>query len=206
MSLKYTLQSLRWIKALWSPFKPFKVSFYAGKTQVGIPYFYPRKWVKATPKLAREATLKYIEKEEAYNRLNPNYARQIKPFDELYKEHMRYTYAVPLKVGFSSCGLGYKTKWTDTDYRYEYSPVFSFVFFGYQLAIMIGSKNPDSYWTAWLYYENNTNKSKSKVERLIQCIEKFPQTYTIYPKGKKETIDYYPKILRKKYLKLLANG
>jgi hypothetical protein len=161
--------------------------------------------VKATPKLAREATLKYIEKEEAYNRLNPNYARQIKPFDELYKEQMRYTYAVPLKVGFSSCGLGYKTKWSDTDYRYEYGPVFSFVFFGYQLAITIGNEYPDSYWTAWLYYENNTDKSKSRADRILQCIKEFPQTYTIYSKGKKYTVDYYPKILRKKYLKLLPN-
>jgi hypothetical protein len=200
------MYKLGFLKILFSPFKLFTVKVYFGKTRIGVPYFYPRKWVKATPKLAREATLKYIEKEEAYNRLNPNYARQIKPFDELYQEQMRYTYAVPLKVGFSYCDLGYKTKWTDTDYRYEYSPVFSFVFFGYQLAIMIGNKNPDSYWTAWLYYENNTDKSKSKEERLIQCIEKFPQTYTIYSKGKKETIDYYPKIIRKKYLKLLANG
>ena len=46
MSLKYTLQRLRWIKVLWSPFKPFKVSFYAGKLSIGTPYFYPRKWVK----------------------------------------------------------------------------------------------------------------------------------------------------------------
>jgi hypothetical protein len=200
------MNKLRFLKILLSPFKPFTVKVYCGKTRVGVPYFYPRKWVKATPKLAREATLKYIEKEEAYNRLNPKYARQIKPFDELYKEKMRYTYAVPLKVGFSSCGLGYKTKWTDTDYRYEYGPVFSFVFFGYQLAITIGNEYPDSYWTAWLYYENNTDKSKSRADRILQCIKEFPQTYTIYSKGKKYTVDYYSKILRKKYLKLLSNG
>jgi hypothetical protein len=48
MSLKYTIQRLRWIKALWSPFKPFKVKFYAGKLAVGTPYFFPRKWVKYT--------------------------------------------------------------------------------------------------------------------------------------------------------------
>ena len=55
MSLKHTLERFRWIKVLWSPFKPFKVSFYAGKTQVGVPYFYPRKWIKATPELAYKA-------------------------------------------------------------------------------------------------------------------------------------------------------
>ena len=199
------MNKLGFLKILFSPFKLFTAKVYFGKTRIGVPYFYPRRWVKATPKLAREATLKYIEKEEAYNRLNPNYARQIKPFDELYKEQMRYTYAVPLKVGFSSCGLGYKTKWSDTDYRYEYGPVFSFVFFGYQLAITIGNEYPDSYWTAWLYYENNTDKSKSRADRILQCIKEFPQTYTIYSKCKKYTVDYYSKILRKKYLKLLPN-
>ena len=63
MSLKYTLERFRWIKALWSPFKPFKVSLYAGKTQVGIPFFYPRKWVKATNRTATIAALEEIEKQ-----------------------------------------------------------------------------------------------------------------------------------------------
>lgn len=199
------MNKLSFLKILYSPFKPFTIKVYCGKTRIGVPYILPRKWVKATPKRAKDAVFEHIKREETYNRLNPNYARQIKPFDELYREYMRHTYPVSLKIGFSSCGLGYKTKWTDTDYRYEYSPVFSFVFFGYQLAITIDNQNPDSYWTAWLYYENNTDKTKSKEERLIQCIKEFPQTYTIYSKGKKETIDYYPKIIRTKYLKLLLN-
>jgi hypothetical protein len=61
MSLKYTLQSLRWIKALWSPFKPFKVKFYAGKLAIGTPYFYPRKWVKFTKKDALEKATKVTQ-------------------------------------------------------------------------------------------------------------------------------------------------
>ncbi len=111
--LKYILDDLRFLKALNSPFKPFKVKLYAGKTRIGIPYFFPRKWVKDKDK--------------------PGYLK-----------------AVPLKVGFSYCGLGYKTKWSSTDYRYEYSPVFSFVFFGYQIALMIINENPDNYWTSCL--------------------------------------------------------
>jgi hypothetical protein len=54
---------------LFSPFKPFHVKFYAGKTRVGTPYFYPRKWINATPFLAHKATLDYIKSEEKYNEL-----------------------------------------------------------------------------------------------------------------------------------------
>jgi hypothetical protein len=199
--IKYILNDLWFLKVLNSPFKPFKVKLYAGKTRIGVPYFFPRKWIKATPELARKATLEYIKSEERYNELNPKYARKIKPYEEIYKEKLRYNYVVPLKVGFSYCGLGYKTKWSSTDYRYEYGPVFSFVFFGYQIALMIGDENPDSYWESWLYYEYNTNKSKSKAERIKQCREEFPQTWIRYLGGKKERIDYYNLILKEKYLK-----
>jgi hypothetical protein len=160
MSLKYTLHRFRWIKALFSPFKPFKVSFYAGKTQVGIPFFYPRKTVKSKTK--------------------PGYSE--------FK---------PLTVGFSYCSLGYKTKWTDTDYRHEWNPVFSFVFFGYQLALTIYSPHRSHYWEAWLYYEYATDKTKSKRERIEQCRKEHNQTWTVAG----GEIDYYEFILKPKYLK-----
>jgi hypothetical protein len=69
MSLKYTLQRFRWIKALWSPFKPFKIGFYAGKLAIGTPYFVPRKWVKYT----EEDIQKAMEK----HRANKNYVQHI---------------------------------------------------------------------------------------------------------------------------------
>ena len=160
MSLKYTLHRFRWVKALWSPFKPFKVSFYAGKIQVGIPYFYPRKIVKSKTK--------------------PGYSE--------FK---------PLTVGFSYCSLGYKTKWTDTDYRHEWNPVFSFVFFGYQIALTVYSPHRSHYWEAWLYYEYATDKTKSKRERIEQCRKEHSQTWTVAG----GEIDYYEYILKPKYLK-----
>lgn len=191
---------LDFIKTLWSPFKPFKLKWYIGKTTIGTPYFFPRKWVKATPELARKATLDYIEREEMYNKLNPNYARKIRPYDEVYKENMRCTYPVPKKIGFDFVGLGWKTKWDD--YRFEWSPRISFVFFGYQIAITIVAPECDQYWEAWLYYDRNTDKSKSKKERIEQCRKEYPQTYKRWEKGKEEQIiDYYDLILRKKYLK-----
>ena len=200
--LKYILREFRWIKALFSPFKPFKVSLYVGKTAIGVPYFYPRKWVKATPKLATEATLEFIKKEKAWNERNPDYAREIKSFKEIYDDRMSYTYPVPLTIGFSYCGLGWKTKWTSEDFRHEWNPVLSFVFFGYQIALTFYSPYHSHYWEPWLYYEYATDKTKSKRERVEQCRKELNQTWTSSKHDEEPvTTDYYTKILKSKYLK-----
>jgi hypothetical protein len=198
--LKYVLQDLKWLKVLNSPFKPFSIRFYAGKTQIGTPYFLPRKWVKATPELAKKAALETMESEKQWNERNPNYARKIKSYEDIYQEKLTYIFPVPLKVGFSYCGLGWKTKWTNTDFRYEWGPVLSFVFFGYQIALMVGHKHSSHYWEAWLYYEYATDKTKSKRERIEQCKKEFNQTWKVYSNGEEEIINYYELILKTKYL------
>jgi hypothetical protein len=192
MSLKYTLQRLRWIKALWSPFKPFKVKFYAGKLAIGTPYFFPRKWVKYTDADAIKASVEH--------KANKN---KVQVSDEqLFEMYKKYSKAVPLKVGFDWCSLGYKTKWSDTDFRFEWNPVFTFVFFGYQLALTVYSPYHDHYWTSWLYYEYATDKTKSKRERIEQCRKELNQTWTSHRHDEEPvTIDYYTKILKSKYLK-----
>lgn len=198
--LKYTLERFRWIKILFSPFKPFNIKWYVGKTQVGVPYFYPRKWVKGNNRLITEAVLREIETQKKWNKLNPQYARKIKSFQELFVDKANSRFAVPLKVGFSYCSLGWKTKWTSSDFRYEWPPIFSFVFFGYQIAAIIGPTVPDAtshYWECWLYYEYETDKTKSKRERVEQCRKEFNQTWTSTKEG---TIDYYERILKPKYL------
>jgi hypothetical protein len=123
-----------------------------------------------------------------------------KSMDEWYNEYKRYNKAVPLKVGFSYCGLGWKTKWTNTDFRYEWGPVLSFVFFGYQIALMVGHKHASHYWEAWLYYEYATDKTKSKRERIEQCKKEFNQTWKVYYQGEEEIINYYELILKTKYI------
>jgi hypothetical protein len=188
--LKYILQDLKWLKVLNSPFKPFSITLYAGKTQVGTPYFLPRKWVKYTDEDAKAAATKAM----ADSRLVK------KSMDEWYNEYKRYNKAVPLKVGFSYCGLGWKTKWTNTDFRYEWGPVLSFVFFGYQIALMVGQKYSSHYWEAWLYYEYATDKTKSKRERIEQCKKEFNQTWKVYSNGEEEIINYYKLILKTKYI------
>jgi hypothetical protein len=192
MSLKYTLESLKWVKALFSPFKPFKVSFYAGKTQVGIPYFYPRKWVKFTREDALEKATKVSQMSGSiYFGKDPN---------TMVDEFMRYTKAVPLTVGFSYCSLGWKTKYDD--FRHEWNPIFSFVFFGYQIALTVYSPYHSHYWESWLYYEYRTDKTKSKRERIEQCRKEAPQTWTSHRHDEEpKTTDYYTLILKPKYLK-----
>jgi hypothetical protein len=200
MSLKYTLESLRWIKVLWSPFKPFNIRWYVGKTQVGTPYFLPRKWVKATPELAYKAASDEIERDEKWNKLNPEHARKVKLIGEVFQEKLNYRFAVPLKVGFSYCSLGWKTKYDD--FRHEWNPVLSFVFFGYQIALTFYSPYGSHYWEPWLYYEYRTDKTKSKRERIEQCRKEAPETWTSSRHDEEPvTTDYYTKILKSKYLK-----
>lgn len=169
--LKYILKELAFMKALFSPFKPFRLRFYCGKIAIGTPIFFPRRAVKDKDK--------------------PGYLK-----------------FVPKKFGFDFVRLGYKTKWSETDYRFEWAPLLSFVCFGYQVAVIVKAPHQDNYWEAWLYYEYQTDHRLPKYIRVRQCREKFPMTFTIYHKSKedwkterKETIDYYTKVLKPKYLK-----
>ena len=201
--LKYILEDFRWVKALFSPFTPFKIKLYAGKIQVGTPYFLPRKWIKATPELATKAALEEIKRGETWNKLNPNskFQHTIKPFNEVYNEMMKRQHAVPLKVGFSYCGLGWKTKWTSTDFRHEWNPVFSFVFFGYQIAATFYHPHHSHYWESWLCYEYASDKKKSKRKRIAFCRRKYPQTWTTHRHDEEpKTVDYWNLILKTKYL------
>ena len=194
--LKYFIKDLDFLRAYNSPFKPLKLKWYCGKIALGTPYFYPRKWVKGTPKLVHEAVLKHIDKEEAYNKLNPNYARTIKPYDEIVEEKKRYLYAVPKKIGFNFVSLGWKTKYDY--YRFEWSPMISFVFFKWQIAVTFVAPHLDHYWESWLYY---TRETKGTIkDRVAQCRNEAPQTWsTHHSNGTKETIDYYNLILKDKW-------
>lgn len=195
------MRTLKFLKTFNSPFKRPKLKFYLGKISVGTPYFYPRRWVKATPKLAHKATLEYIEDTENYNRRNPAYAHKIKSYDEIYQEKLGYTYPVPKKIGFDFVSLGYKTKWHETDYRFEWRPVWSFVFYKWQIALMFIAPEEHHYWEAWLYYENNTDKTKTIAERIEDCKNNFSLKCDVYRNDIKETVDYYNNILKKEYLK-----
>lgn len=190
------MNKLTFLKAYFSPFKALKPRLYVGKTAIGTPYFYPRRWVKATPELASQAAMEDIKRFEKWNQRVTDSKRTIPAYCELYKEKLRCLYPKDKQLGFDFVGLGWKTKWSAEDIRFEWSPIWSFVFFGYQIAVIWDAPEQDHYWECWLYYELYTDKTKSKAERIAQCREKFPQIWS----NNETKIDYYNLILRKKYL------
>lgn len=116
------------------------------------------------------------------------------------KEKTGYLKTIPKKIGFDFVGLGWKTKWKDTDYRYEWSPIWSFVFFKWQFCVLFIVPHPYNYWESWLYYERNTDKKLSQKERVKQTKIGFPQDYIQYKGEEQIKIDYYPLILKSKWL------
>lgn len=114
------------------------------------------------------------------------------------KEEPGYLKAIPIKIGFSSCGLGWKTKYDQ--FRFEWSPVWSFVAFGYQLTLTFVAENPDHYWESFLAYHYETDRKLNVRERLDDCIKRYPQTWTRHSLDKEETIDYWKLIVKSKYV------
>jgi len=112
------------------------------------------------------------------------------------KENKGYLTAVPKKIGFDFVSLGWKTKYES--YRFEWSPMISFVFFKWQIAVTFVAPHPDHYWESWLYYTRETTGSIE--DRVAQCRKEAPQIWsTHHPDGTKETIDYYNLILKENY-------
>ena len=74
----------------------------------------------------------------------------------------------------------------------------SFVFFKWQIAVMMIPDYDNNYWESWLYYTRETKGTTA--ERIAQCRKKAPQTWTRHSGDEKETTDYYDLILKKKWL------
>lgn len=85
--------------------------------------------------------------------------------------------------------LGYKTKWTETDYRHEYDPRLSLVICGLQIAIRF-HLDP-RVWESWLIYENCTEGVP--LNRLRKCRKINPNVWE--SNGVKT--DYFLKGLKK---------
>jgi hypothetical protein len=121
-----------------------------------------------------------------------------------------YEKFVEKKIGFDFCRLGWKTKWNETDFRFEWPPILSFVFFGYQIAVIFEQEHPDHYWESWLYYHHITDNKKSRRQRVEECVEKFPQMGFPFKGGsalnrEEDKTDYYQLILKKKWRPLTKN-
>jgi hypothetical protein len=110
-----------------------------------------------------------------------------------------YLEAIPRKIGFDFVGLGWKSKWR-IDYRYEWSPIWSFVFFKWQVAIIFTPDEVDHYWTCWLYYSRDTDKRQEVEKRIQQGRVGFPCIWRRSVSGKEdEVICYWDKILKPEY-------
>jgi hypothetical protein len=179
-----------------------RVNIYIGKVAVGTPYFFPRRLVKPNAKQAEELAVEQIVAAVRFNELNAKneYRKKVPSFDEAYADIKRGQIFVPKRIGFDFVGLGYKTKWSDTDYRFEWCPIWSFVFWKWQIALTFaGPKNnaTSNYWESWLYYYYNTEGTIQ--ERVAQCKKDFSQTYTVWASKEKSTVNYYDVILKNKY-------
>lgn len=201
MKLKYFIKGFDYLRAYNSPFKPPKIKFYCGKIALGTPYFFPRKWVKGTPALAIKSAVRKMRETRNWNKLNPTYARRETPFRELYDRLLSSLHPVPKKIGFDFVSLGWKTKWRSDDYRFEWSPMISFVFFKWQIAVTFVAPHEMHYWESWLYYTRETDKWDNISNRIAQCRKEAPQTWSRHNgDGTKETTNYYNLILKKKWL------
>lgn len=195
---KSFIRSFSFLTVYNSPFVLPKISVYFGKTKYGTPFFHPRKFRKLTKK-ERE-----IEESKRFERLSDWWKDAQGIHDVLYRETRTLQKVVKKKISLDFIGLGWKTKWSKYDYRLEHEPIFSFVFFGYQLAIRFNVEYSDYYWEAWLYYHFNTDKRKNHQRRIQQCIDEFSMTYTSYKDNKRVSTNYYYFILKQRYQSLIS--
>jgi hypothetical protein len=165
VKIKIFLRNFDFLKVYNSPFIRPKIKLYFGDIDRGVPYFYPRKWIK--------------------DRDKPGYLK-----------------ATPKKIGFDFVGMKWKTKWQNTDYRFESGPIWSFVAFGKQIAVTFVVPELDHYWECWLYYTRNTDKTKSIKERIKEARQGFPCKWMSYKNGNKEGTAYcgWDLILKDKWL------
>jgi len=195
-NLKY---KLLFLKVLNSPFRGLKLKWYFGEIKHGTPHFLPRKWVKCDKQDAIRAWAKISDERKKI------YIDKWGNEDEYYDYYIRtFNKPVPIKYfGWHFTTLGWKTKWKDC--RFEWSPSISIVLFGKQLFITI-LPNIDMdehmvalncYWEAWLTYTYMTDKSKSRRERLEELYKIYSCSWGNQEKG---FTDYYPIILKKKYI------
>jgi hypothetical protein len=196
--LYWFLRNFEFLKVYFSPFKFFLPKLYIGKTAIGVPMFYPRKFVKATPQKAIDEAVKEMRRIREHNSKEGNYKLTELSFRELYDRCLAYRYPQPKKFGFDFVNLGWKTKYDS--FRHEWNPVWSFVCFGYQIALIFRPEDDMHYWECYLAWNYDTVKSKSAQERLKEAKEKHPCVWTSHSDKGKVTTDYWTKVIKEKYL------
>lgn len=202
----------KWLLILDSPFKTPRVKVYFGNIAIGTPYFLPRKWVPLTEDDVMQKVNKTLEIKKRIKELKGEVYEGESPET---RESLKATYSkrrkpVPKKFGVDVVGLGWKPKFDS--YRFEWSPMVSFVGFGKQLCLLFGvdprttgSLMDLCYWEAWLYYTMRTDPKQSKTERLKATMSMYSAKWTNRSSGEEKTVNYYKFILKDKYLWLIDN-
>ena len=167
-------------KLFVTPFRICRFKWYFGRIKLGTPYFLPR----SMRRLTHQEILEAVKIAQSDMRLVK------RSYQDWYNLYQCYQKSVPKRLGFDFVDLGWKTKFSDTDYHIEWSPMISFVFWKWQLAITF--VEDDLYWKAWLYYSRNTDTRLSDFMRIQELRTKFPL--------KLGECDYYTKCLKTKYL------
>ena len=182
-------------KIYFSPFKRPILNFYFGKIALGLPYYLPRYWRKATPLKAIEEARKEMKRVEENNANEKRHKLTVHSFGTLYDRYLNSLFAYPLKFGFSYNNLGWKTKYDS--FRFEYAPRYSFVVLGYQFCLTFYAEDEYHYWECFLAYYYDTDKTKSPKERLKEAKYKHSQTWT---DGDGVKTDYWDEVVKSKYL------
>jgi hypothetical protein len=199
---KFYAELKLFIRFLKSPFINPWFEIYFGPICKGVPHFLPRKTVNITRKEALE-----IRKDKKYDVYSETMSEK-----EILKMISNTRKFVQIKYfGLNTVGLGYKYKWGSI--RYEWSPILSLVLFGKQFYIEVNPKIPEHsddliiycYWEAWLTYDQCTDHKLPIEDRLNQLFSKYHCTWTSNKGGIKESVDYYPLILKPKYRSLYGN-
>jgi hypothetical protein len=177
-----------WMSVYFSPFKPIIPKLYIGEVAIGTPYFLPRVWRKYTKQEAIDKAVEELKNKSHLEKIG---------FDKLFYDYSRRSKSVPKKIGFDFVGHGWKTKWSDTDYRHEWNPVWSFVFFKWQIALTFRPVEADHYWECWLFYSRHA-KGTTK-QRLEQARKGFPCVWTSTKDGVKTETCYWDVILKDKW-------
>ena len=203
IDIKYFFKGFDYLGVYFSPFVKPKLSLYIGVIRFGTPYFYPRKWVKPSDKMAMEQALKHIKSLEGLNARMPDNPIKISSLEDIFQTKKKYKYPVPKNIGFDFVPLGWKTKWSNTDIRFEYAPLVSFVFFKWQIVLFFNVPEDSHYWEAWIFYSKYTDKKESVEDRLMEAMNEFPMIWITSKGDKQQKVNYWNDVLKKEYLKLV---
>lgn len=184
------VNKFKWLKIYNSPFKMPIPKLYIGEVKIGTPYFYPRVHRRLTKQEAIDKAVEELRKNPLADKIG---------FNKLFYDYSRRTKSVTKKIGFDFVSLGWKTKWSDTDYRFEWGPIWSFVFFKWQIAVTFMTPEISHYWECWLYYSLSTDKNKSTKERLEQARKEFPCKWKTTANGVTVSTCYWDVILKNKW-------